>query len=459
MSKTRLALAGTVIAGIALFVWAARGRAGEELSFRFVSVERGNLEQVVAATGSLDAVTTVPVGTQVSGIISEIYVDFNDDVNAGQVVARLDRSLLQIAVQDAQANLARSEAQYDFVKRNHERTAALYEQQLVSEQEFNQSQYDLRTAEATYASSRSSLDRAEQNLGYATIYAPISGRVIERNVDVGQTVAASMSAPQLFLIANDLSEMQILASVDESDIGKIHEGQTARFTVQAYPDDKFEGEVRQVRLQSKVQENVVNYTVVVGVKNASGKLLPGMTATVDFLVGTATDVLKIPNAALRFRPPESLLSELQERRRAEFEARRTERAAGGETVDPGAAPDSSAAPRTGRRGGVGGTGRPGGGAGGQGGLAGGRGNFNPDDFAVLYTLDDQGRLSAVRARKGLTDGQYTEIQGPNVEEGMQVIAAVTTGTSAASGTAANPLQPGGAGGRDGPGGPPRGPRF
>jgi HlyD family secretion protein len=194
------------------------------------------------------------------------------------------------------------------------------------------------------------------------------------------------------------------------------------------------------------------------VKNETGKLLPGMTATVDFLVGTATDVLKIPNAALRFRPPESLLSELQERRRADFEARRAERAATGETGGPGPAPDSSGAARNGRRGGVGASGRPGG-AGGLGDFSGGRGNFNPDDFAVLYTLDDQGRLSAVRARKGLTDGQYTEVLGPNVEEGMQVIAAVTTGTSAASGTAANPLQPGGAGGRDGPGGPPRGPRF
>lgn len=437
MNKTRLAIGAAAVAGIALITWAARGRGTEELSFRFVSVERGDLEQVVAATGNLDAVTTVQVGTQVSGIIRDIYVDFNDDVQAGQVIARLDRSLLDIAVKDAQANLARSQAQYDFVRRNHERTAALYEQQLVSEQEFNQSQYDLKTAEAAYASSRIALDRAQQNLGYATIYAPISGRVIERNVDVGQTVAASMSTPQLFLIANDLSEMQILASVDESDIGKIHEGQTVRFTVQAYPDDTFEGEVRQVRLQSKVQENVVNYTVVVGVKNDTGKLLPGMTATVDFLVGTASDVLKVANAALRFRPPESLLAELQERRRAEFEARRAERqAAAGEDG-----------------------GRPGGAGGGPFAGAGGRGNFNPDDFAVLYTLDDQARLSAVRVRKGLTDGQYTEVQGPNLEEGMQIIAAVTSGTSASSSAATNPLQPGGTGGRDGPGGPPRGPRF
>lgn len=446
MNKTRLALGGAAIAGVALITWAARGRSNDELSFRFVNVERGNLEQVVAATGNLDAVTTVQVGTQVSGIIRDIYVDFNDDVKAGQVIARLDRSLLDIAVQDAQANLARSQAQYDFVKRDHERTAALYEQQLVSEQEFNQSEYDLRTAEAAYQSSRIALDRAQQNLGYATIYAPISGRVIERNVDVGQTVAASMSTPQLFLIANDLSEMQILASVDESDIGKIHEGQAVRFTVQAYPDDTFEGEVRQVRLQSNMQENVVNYTVVVGVKNDTGKLLPGMTATVDFLVGTATDVLKVANAALRFRPPESLVAELQERRRAEFETRRSERQAAGENGAGG--PDSTAAAGTGRRAG---------GAAGQ--FAGGRGNFNPDDFAVLYTLDEKGRLSAVRVRKGLTDGQYTEVQGPTLEEGMQIIAAVTSGTSATSGAAANPLQPGGAAGRDGPGGPPRGPRF
>jgi HlyD family secretion protein len=444
---------GAVVLVTAL-LWARNGSGSEETSFRFASVERGDLEQVVSATGTLDAVTTVQVGTQVSGIINEIYVDFNDDVKEGQIIARLDRTLLEIAVQEAQSNLTRSLAQYEFVKRNHERTVALHEQQLVSEQEFNQSEYDLRTAEAAYESSRISLDRAQRNLGYATVYAPISGRVIERNVDVGQTVAASMSTPQLFLIANDLSAMRILAAVDESDIGEIEAGQAVRFTVQAYPDETFEGTVEQVRLQSTVQENVVNYTVAVSVRNETGRLLPGMTATVEFLVRTAEDVLKVPNAALRFRPTEAMLAELQERRREQMETRRAAREAeeaGGPAAGPEggrdaggtgaeAASDSVPIARQRRRAGAGVDGGPG-----------------AEDVATLYYVGDDGKLAALRARKGITDGQYTELMGPNVAEGMQVITAVTAGSGDASSAAVNPFQPAqdGGGGR-GPGG---GPRF
>lgn len=414
MNKRNGIIAALAVIVVSALIWARNGSGTEESSFRFVAVERGDLEQVVSATGSLDAVTTVQVGTQVSGIISDIYVDFNDDVVEGQIIARLDRTLLEIAVSEAESNLTRSQAQYDFVNRNFERTKALFEDQLVSESEFDQAQYDMRTAQAAYESSQISLQRARRNLGYATVYAPISGKVIERNVDPGQTVAASMSTPQLFLIANDLAEMQILASVDESDIGSIEEGQDVRFTVQAYPDDEFTGTVSQVRLQSSTQENVVNYTVAVDVRNDDGRLLPGMTATVEFLVQTVADVLKVPNAALRFRPPDTMLQEMMERRRAEFEQRR---AAGEEATAPG------------------GEGRRGGGQG-----QGPRGGFNRDDIATLYYLDDAGQLTAMRARKGITDGQYTEVLGRNLEEGLQVIAAITTG-SAASSSNTNPFQP------------------
>jgi len=444
MSRRNAIIAIAAVALVSALVLARRGSGNEESSFRFVAVELGDLEQVVSATGSLDAVTTVQVGTQVSGIINDVFVDFNDDVEEGQIIARLDRTLLEIAVSEAQSNLTRSQAQFEFVDRNFQRTKSLFEQQLVSEAEFNQAEYDMRTAEAAYESSRISLDRARRNLGYATIYAPISGKVVERNVDPGQTVAASMSTPQLFLIANDLSEMQILASVDESDIGAIEEGQDVRFTVQAYPDDTFTGTVSQVRLQSKVQENVVNYTVVVNVRNDDGRLLPGMTATVEFLVQTATDVLKVANAALRFRPPEALMAGLIERQRAVFEQRRAEREAAGET---GGQPNAEGG--EGREGG-----RPGGreGFGGQRGGVGGAGGFNRDDIATLYYLDDEGQFAAMRARKGITDGQYTEILGRNIEEGLQVIAAVTTGSSNES-SSTNPFQPQqGGGGRRGPGG-------
>jgi len=429
MSRKQAIIGVAVLALASVLLLARRGPGSEVSSFRFVTVELGDLEQVVSATGKLDAVTTVQVGTQVSGIINEVYVDFNDVVEEGQVIALLDRTLLEIAVNESRTSLTRSQAQYEFVDRNFERTKKLFEQQLVSEAEYDQAEYDMLTAQSTYESSRISLERAQRNLGYATIYAPISGKVIERNVDPGQTVAASLSTPQLFLIANDLSEMQILASVDESDIGFIEEGQAVRFTVQAYPDDSFMGTVAQVRLQSKVQENVVNYTVVVDVSNDDGTLLPGMTATVEFLVQTVSDVLKVPNAALRFRPPEAMLTEMTERRRAEFEQRRAEREASGEATEgPGGFP--------------GGEGRRGGGAGGgPGGIGGqhGEGGFNRDDIATLYYLDDAGQLASMRARKGITDGQYTEVLGRTLEEGLQAIAAITSGSSSSE-SSTNPFQ-------------------
>jgi len=429
MSRKQAIIGVAALALASVLLLARRGPGSEVSSFRFVTVELGDLEQVVSATGKLDAVTTVQVGTQVSGIINEVYVDFNDVVEEGQVIALLDRTLLEIAVNESRTSLTRSQAQYEFVDRNFERTKKLFEQQLVSEAEYDQAEYDMLTAQSTYESSRISLERAQRNLGYATIYAPISGKVIERNVDPGQTVAASLSTPQLFLIANDLSEMQILASVDESDIGFIEEGQAVRFTVQAYPDDSFMGTVAQVRLQSKVQENVVNYTVVVDVSNDDGTLLPGMTATVEFLVQTVSDVLKVPNAALRFRPPEAMLTEMTERRRAEFEQRRAEREASGEATEgPGGFP--------------GGEGRRGGGAGGgPGGIGGqhGEGGFNRDDIATLYYLNDAGQLASMRARKGITDGQYTEVLGRTLEEGLQAIAAITSGSSSSE-SSTNPFQ-------------------
>ncbi|MEE8487012.1 MAG: efflux RND transporter periplasmic adaptor subunit [Gemmatimonadota bacterium] len=457
MSKKQAIIGAVVLALVSVLLLARRGSGNEDSSFRFVTVELGDLEQVVSATGKLDAVTTVQVGTQVSGIINDVYVDFNDEVEQGQIIARLDRTLLEIAVNESRTSLARSQAQYEFVDRNFERTKELFERHLVSESEFDQAEYDMLTARTTYESSRINLERAQRNLGYATIYAPISGKVIERNVDPGQTVAASLSTPQLFLIANDLSEMQILASVDESDIGFIEEGQHVRFTVQAYPDDMYSGTVAQVRLQSKVQENVVNYTVVVDVSNDDGTLLPGMTATVEFLVQTVSDVLKVQNAALRFRPPESMLTGMAERRRAQFEQRQAAREPGSEAAErSGRFP--GAEDREDRGSGAGG--RPGGfdgrrgGFGGQRGEGGGRpgeGGFNRDDIATLYYLDDAGQPTSMRVRKGITDGQYTEILGRNLEEGLQVIAAITAGSSS-SGSSTNPFQPQQQGGGRGRGG-------
>lgn len=422
MKKWIVPLVLLILAGTG---WWYFTRAGDEggTGYRFVTVEAGDLESVVSTTGTLSAVTTVEVGTQVSGRVYEIMVDFNDQVREGQVIATIDKTLLQSAVADADANLERNQAQVAQAQREFERLQPLFDKQFITEVEFNQAKYNLEVAEATLKSARVSLDRAQKNLQYATIRAPISGTVIERNVDVGQTVAASLSAPQLFLIANDLAEMQIEASVDESDIGQIKQGQQVRFTVQAYPDDNFTGVVRQVRLQSTMVENVVNYTAVVDVRNDDGKLLPGMTATVDFLIEQVSDVLKVPNAALRFQPPQAMIEAFREQRQQQRENM----------------PDSL------RERGQGFAGRPGGGERGQRGSGQGRANAT-----MLWYLDADGNLSASRVRTGITDGQMTEIQGRNIEAGMEIIAGVTQ-VAEESGTT-NPFQNNQQSGRRRPGG-------
>jgi len=382
------------------FLWYFSQGSDEPTSpYRFVTLEHGDLEAVVASTGTLDAVTTVQVGTQVSGIISSIYVDFNDRVRAGQIIARIDTTLLWSTVRDAESNLERNQAQLKQAQRELERLQPLYTQQFVTEVDFVRAQYDLDIAIAATKSAEISLDRARQNLSYATIIAPISGTVIERNVDVGQTVAASFSAPQLFLIADDLSRMEILASVDESDIGKIREQQYARFTVQAYPDEIFEGTVRQVRLQSTVQENVVNYTVVIDVENPDGRLLPGMTATVDFLINSASDVLKIPNAALRFRATPQMFEIIRARREASSGRR-----------------ESGGAQARGTRGAGGGTWS----GSGRGGFGGGR-----DNLAMIWYVDNNGELMVTPAQTGISDGQMTEVQSDRLQADMEIIAGVT----------------------------------
>ena len=403
MARVILIICAVVLAGAS--VWYFNRDSQEAVSpYRFVTVEQGDLEAVVASTGSLDAVTTVQVGTQVSGIISEIYVDFNDNVTAGQIIARIDTTLLSSAVRDAESNLERNQAQLRQAERELERISPLYEKQFVTEVDYNQAQYNMDIAQASTQSAQISLERARQNLSYATIFAPISGTVIERNVDVGQTVAASFSAPQLFLIADDLSSMEILASVDESDIGLIQEGQVARFTVQAYPDELFEGTVRQVRLQSTVEENVVNYTVVIDVENPDGRLLPGMTATVDFLIETAIGVMKVANAAIRFRATTSMFEAFQAARQAS----RPEGAQGGEQ-------------REGRPGGEFAGNAPSGGFGG--GFGGGF--MGRDDITLIWFLDETGSLTMVPAEVGITDGQMTQVSHARLQPGMEIIAGVT----------------------------------
>ena len=409
---------GRILAAVAVLVAAAGAyaylsrRHDDTVSYRFVTLEQGNLEAVVTATGRLSAVTTVQVGTQISGLISALYVDFNDPVEKGQLIAQLDTTLLESNLRDAEASLDRQRADLRQAERDYERISTLHAQGISADADFNKVQHTLDVAAAGVKSAEASLARARQNLAYATITAPVSGIVVERDVDVGQTVASSLAAPKLFLIANDLSQMQILASVDESDIGQIQEDQEVRFTVKAYGERTFSGRVRQVRLQSSIEQNVVNYTVVVDVANPQGLLLPGMTATVEFLVSTAEDVLKVPNAALRFRGTEAMTAELRARRQRERQQH------GENAPTPGMG--------------------PGGGAGMSGG-SGGPGTGGPGRTpTLLWFLDADGRLDARPVRTGITDGQFTEVRGRDLEPGLQVIAGVTQVRQTAA--SANPFQ-------------------
>lgn len=428
-----IAIVVLVLAGIGYWIY-RKSTAEATPEYRFATVERGSLEATVSATGALGAVKAVQIGTQVSGQIAEIYVDFNSRVKKGQLLARIDPTLQQQAIQDAQASLDRARADQERTRLEYERNKSLFENKVLTEVEFNTAKYSHEVADAQAKSAQIALQRAQRNLEYTSIHSPIDGIVVDRTVDVGQTVAASYSTPQLFLIAQDLSQMQILASVDESDIGRIQTGQKVRFSVQAFADRKFEGEVKQMRLQSKTTENVVNYTVVVGVNNPDGKLLPGMTATLEFLTGSAHEVLMVPNAALRFRPPEAMLAKLREEMTARFQERMKARGQTGGADAPAAgnadAPSAGAAQGASVPGGFG-----------PGGLGqNGRPARGRSDRGMLYYLDAAGKLSVMPVKVGISDGQKTEVQGRELKEGMKIIVGVTQEQQASS--TQNIFQPG-----------------
>jgi HlyD family secretion protein len=299
-----------VVLAVAVFLLFFRGNT-KKYEFRFDKVAEGDITVYVTATGTINAVTSVDVGTQVSGIIAKLYADFNSVVKEGQVIAQIDPTFLQQSVKDAEANLDRAKAQYEDSKRVRDRTTALFEKGLESQVNNDAALTNFESSQAALKQGQATLDRAKINLAYATIYAPINGVVIDRKVNVGQTVAASFSSPTLFTIANDLSKMQVQTTVDESDIGRISIGQEASFTVDAYPDEKFSGQVSQIRLAPVSVQNVVNYTVIIDVNNDQLKLMPGMTANVRVLVASTRNVLKVSNMALRFQAPSDLVDSTQ----------------------------------------------------------------------------------------------------------------------------------------------------
>jgi len=292
-----------VIATICLLIMAALKfgnsvKASEEnLPFETSRIERGDLEITISSTGSLAAQGTVEIGTQVSGTIETITVDYNDKVKKGQVLAKLDQAIFRADVLQAKASVASAQAQFDQAQAEYNRNAPLKEKKYISDEEFMAFITNLNMTKANLSSAKAVLTRAQINLKYTVICSPIDGTVIEKSIEEGQTVAASLSTPTLFLIAEDLSQMQIEAAVDESDIGQIKIGQSTKFEVAAYPDRKFSGKVEQIRLQPQTVSNVVTYTVVVESTNEDGVLLPGMTATIEFMVAQQKDSLLVPDSA------------------------------------------------------------------------------------------------------------------------------------------------------------------
>jgi HlyD family secretion protein len=417
--KLALIAAPLLLIGGAGFAYWRMGHSAAESPYLTVPASRANVRQVVASTGTLQAVVTVQVGSQVSGTIEKLHADFNTKVKAGQIVAQLNQDKFRAAVEQARANLLAAEANYAKAKvavadtlRTLERNRELRKRELTAQSDLDAAQtaHDAAVAQvnvnqAQTAQARAALSQATVDLNNTVIRSPVDGIVISRTVDVGQTVAASLQAPTLFTIANDLAKMEVHTSVDEADVGNVHEGQQVSFTVDAFPTRRFTGKVFQVRNAPTIIQNVVTYDAVVRIDNKELLLKPGMTANVQFLVSEKQDVLTIPNMALRFKPPEEK-DEAQE-------ALRQERL--------------RAAPQVGARR----TTRPG---------RTGSGGVRRVRTARIYLLSGR-RVEPVEVQLGITDGSKSEvISGPINENDLVIIGMTTSASSPGQTGVANPFQ-------------------
>lgn len=307
MKKTNTckALAAMMLLGAAVMTGCSK-KAG--FTYSEAEAAKQDIVNSVTATGTIEPVTSVDVGTQVSGVISKLYVDYNSVVKAGEVIAELDRTNLMSELSSAQASLKSAQSELDYQKTNYERYKTLYDKGLISANDFEQARLSYVQAQQKTQQQKESVKKAQTNLGYATITSPIDGVVLSKEVEEGQTVASSFSTPTLFKIARDLTDMRVIADVDEADIGDVKEGQRVTFTVDAFPDDTFEGQVTQVRQEAATESNVVTYEVVISAPNDDLKLKPGLTANVVIFTMEAKDVLAVPSKALRFTPREAMLN-------------------------------------------------------------------------------------------------------------------------------------------------------
>jgi len=408
--------------------------------FRKEKVTRGDVVATVTATGTLSAVTTVKVGSQVSGIIASLHADFNSEVKKGQLLAGLDPTPFQTSVDQRRADLERAKVELRNAELVLARAKKLLEAQLQAQSEYDTAKANRDGAAAAVEQSTAALRQAETNLAYTRILSPIDGVVVDRQYDIGQTVAASFQAPVLFTIAQDLTKMQVLTNIDEADIGRVKEGQEASFSVDAFPDRPFRGKVSQIRLSPQTVQNVVTYPVLLDVANPELRLRPGMTANVSVPVDRREDVLRVPNAALRFRPDPADLEDggkKDAKKAARPSEARTAEAAGapaGDAADGARSSRAAGGERAGRSGGNGG-GRPGAGFSGRPGA----GRPGPSREADVYVELPTGKLRAVHVKTALTDGNVTAIEGDGLKDGDEVILGLATAKAMAS--------PGGGGSR------------
>lgn len=312
MNKKRTLVIAAVAAIAALAVWLlSGGKKEEKITFDTAAVAPANIMNSITATGTIEPVTSVTVGTQVSGIVSKLFVDYNSVVKKGQVIAELDKTNLMSQLNTAKTQLATAQSQLNYQTANYKRYKTLFEKGLVAADDFDNAKLSYTQAKEQVASAKEEVQRAQTNLSYATITSPIDGVVLSKSVEEGQTVAASFSTPELFTIAQDLTNMQVVADVDEADIGDVKEGERVSFTVDAYPDDTFEGEVKQVRQEATTTNNVVTYEVVISAPNADLKLKPGLTANVTIYTAERKGVLSVPSKALRFTPQKETVGKMK----------------------------------------------------------------------------------------------------------------------------------------------------
>jgi HlyD family secretion protein len=423
-------IAAPVLVAIIVIIFIAMPKNTDyKKDLQFVTIEKGTVKSLVSCTGTIEAKGTVDVGTQVSGTVASVNADYNDNVKKDQILATLDPTLLNIAVDQAEADLNQATVQYEHALKQYNDNVALHNDKLISDFDFETVKVSKDSAYSSKLTAEASLKKAKANLSNSIVKSPINGTVIDRNVEVGQTVAASLSSPTLFVIAENLSNMEIDALVDENDIGNINLNQNVSFTVESYPDLTFSGKVTQIRLKPTTVSNVVNYTVIIDAPNPKRILLPGMTANVDIITNQKDDVFLVTNNALKFKPTQTMTAELKKNMKPNGDATRDMNVKNGGFTQ--SSDNSSNGFQNRQKSDRQGNGNH------QYGQTDGGNTSNPQNVArnkakanvaQLYYLDKDNNLKVMFVRTGLSDSQKTEITGENLVEGMKIISSATAVT-------------------------------